>query len=65
MSFAILSSVGSGLLGGISGLFNIIVDILDKIVDFIKTIGTNAFELALKDPKIALILSLLIAYWFA
>jgi len=65
LAFAILSSVGSGLFSGINGLFNIIVDILDKIVDFIKTVGANAFELALKDPKIALMLSLMVAYWFA
>jgi hypothetical protein len=65
LSFAILSSLGSGIFSGINSLFNIIVDILDKIIDFIKTIGANAFELALKDPKIALMLSLLIAYWFA
>jgi len=65
LSFAILSSLGSGIFGGINGLFNIIVDILDKIVDFIKTVGSQSLELALKDPKIALMLSLLIAYWFA
>jgi len=65
LAFAILSSVGSGIFSGINGLFNIIISIIDKIVDFIKTIGTNAFELALKDPKIALMLSLFIAYWFA
>ncbi len=65
MAFAILSSVGSGLLSGITGLFNIIIAIVDKIVDFIKTVGTSMIELAFKDPKIALMLSLLIAYWFA
>ena len=65
MAFAILSSVGSGIFSGINGLFNIIVDLIDKIADFIKTVGTSMIELAFKDPKIALMLSLLIAYWFA
>lgn len=59
-----MSAVLSFVANGIGGVFNILTTIILEIVEFIKSVGSKTIELALENPKIMVMLLLLIAYWF-